>query len=306
MSSATGIVRLGTRGSCLAQLQTDLVRRALTELHPTLEFRSVVISTDGDRDLATPLPELGGKGVFTRDLEAALRERAIDLAVHSLKDVPVEPSAGLTLGAIGMREDPRDVLISAGGWTLDTLPNGAAVGTCSTRRAAQVLASRPDLRLPPLRGNVNTRIAKALAGEYDAIVIAAAGVHRLGLTAAITQYLPIEVMLPAPGQGALTVQCRAGDEAMLQRLRALDNAAVRSATSAERAFLEGLGGGCAAPIAALGRVQGGRLHLLGLVASADARERVLVATEGPAGDGRHLGLALAAEARARGAEALLA
>lgn len=305
MTTVVGVVRLGTRASRLARFQTDLVRQTLAELHHTIEFQNVVISTAGDRDLRTPLPEIGGKGVFTQELEAALREGVIDLAIHSLKDVPVEPSAGLTLSAVGMREDPRDVLISARGWTLDTLPQGAAVGTCSTRRSAQLLAIRPDLRLPPLRGNVDTRVGKALAGEFDAIVIAAAGVHRLGLASAITQYLPPEVMLPAPGQGALALQCRADDEGMREQLRGLEDAAVRSATDAERGFLEGLGGGCAAPIAALGRVQDGRLHLRGLVASTDGQRQLRLVAEGSAEDGRRLGLALAAEARARGAEALL-
>lgn len=306
MTTIAGVVRLGTRASRLARFQTEVVRRALLARYHTIEFQNIVISTEGDRDLRTPLPEIGGKGVFTQELEAALRAGVIDLAVHSLKDVPVEPSPGLTLGAIGMREDPRDVLISARGWTLDTLPQGAAVGTCSTRRAAQLLASRPDLRLPPLRGNVDTRVGRALAGEFDAIVIAAAGVHRLELGFAITEYLPPEVMLPAPGQGALVVQCRADDAGMREQLRGLEDAEVRSATDAERGFLEGLGGGCAAPIAALGRVQDGWLHLHGLVASPDGRQQIRVAADGPADAGRRLGLALAAEARARGAEALLA
>ncbi|HSR91366.1 MAG TPA: hydroxymethylbilane synthase, partial [Gemmatimonadales bacterium] len=269
MTSVVGAIRLGTRASRLARIQTDLVRKALARLDPTIEFRSVEITTEGDRDLRTPLPEIGGKGVFTQELEQALQDGTIDLAVHSLKDVPVEPSPGLTLAAIGMREDPREVLIAAQGWTLATLPAGAKVGTCSTRRAAQLLVHRPDLQLAPLRGNVDTRVAKAQAGEFDAIVIAAAGVHRLGLASAITEYLPLEIMLPAPGQGALAVQSRNDDSAMLELLRGLEDTAARVATDAERAFLEGLGGGCAAPIAAFGEVVGGRLHLRGLVLSLD-------------------------------------
>jgi hydroxymethylbilane synthase len=306
MITAAGVLRLGTRASRLARFQTDLVRHALAELHPALGIQIVVVSTEGDRDVSTPLPEIGGKGVFTQELETALHEGEIDLAVHSLKDVPVEDSPGLALTTIGGREDPREVLISASGWSLETLPHGASVGTCSTRRAAQLLAVRPDLRLPPLRGNVDTRVRKALAGEFDAIVIAAAGVHRLGLASSIGEYLPLEVMLPAPGQGALAVQCRADDAALLEKLRGLEDAAVRSATDAERGFLEGLGGGCAAPIAALGRVDGGRLHLQGLVASADGTRVLRVTANEPVGEERRLGLAVAAEARARGAEALLA
>lgn len=306
MRTATGVVRLGTRASRLARFQTDLVRRMLAGLLPALEFRTIVISTEGDRDTRTPLPEIGGKGVFTQELEAALRAGVIDLAVHSLKDVPVEPSPGLTLAAIGMREDPRDVLLSARGWTIETLPPGAAVGTCSTRRAAQLLAVRPDVRLPPLRGNVDTRVDKARAGEFDAIVIAAAGVHRLGLASAITQYLPLDVMLPAPGQGALAVQCRADDDELVTQLHLLDDETVRTATAAERGFLEGLGGGCAAPIAAFARIQDGQMQVQGLVSSPDGQRQVRVTADGPADDGRRLGLTLAADARARGAEALLA
>ncbi|HEY7028517.1 MAG TPA: hydroxymethylbilane synthase [Gemmatimonadales bacterium] len=306
MTSVVGAIRLGTRASRLARVQTDLVRKALARLNQTIEFRSIEISTEGDRDLRTPLPEIGGKGVFTQELEQALRVGTIDLAVHSLKDVPVEPSPGLTLAAIGLREDPREVLISAEGWTLATLPAGARVGTCSTRRAAQLLVHRRDLQLAPLRGNVDTRVAKAQAGEFDAIVIAAAGVHRLGLTSAITEYLPLEVMLPAPGQAALAVQCRADDSAMLELLSGFDDKVVRTATDAERGFLEGLGGGCAAPIAAFGRADETRIHLEGLVLSPDGQQQVRLVWEGAAVDGRRVGLVLAAEARAKGAEALLA
>ena len=306
MTSVLSAIRLGTRASRLARIQTDLVRKALARLGPTIEFRSVEISTEGDRDLRTPLPEIGGKGVFTQELEQALRDGTIDLAVHSLKDVPVDPSPGLTLAAVGMREDPREVWISAQGWTLATLPAGAKVGTCSTRRAAQLLVHRPDLQLAPLRGNVDTRVAKAQAGEFDAIVIAAAGVHRLGLSSAITEYLPLEIMLPAPGQGALAVQCRADDAAMLELLRHLEERDVRAATDAERGFLEGLGGGCAAPIAAFGRADERRMHLEGLVVSLDGQRQIRLVWEGPVTDGRRVGLRLAAEARAKGAEALLA
>lgn len=306
MTSVVSAIRLGTRASRLARIQTELARKALARLNQTIEFRNVEIITEGDRDLRTPLPEIGGKGVFTQELEQALRDGTIDLAVHSLKDVPVEPSPGLTLAAIGMREDPREVWISAKGWTLATLPAGAKVGTCSTRRAAQLLVHRPDLQLASLRGNVDTRVAKAQAEEFDAIVIAAAGVHRLGLSSAITEYLPLDVMLPAPGQAALAVQCRADDPMILDLLRGFDDPAIRSATEAERAFLEGLGGGCAAPIAAFGEVAGDRLRLRGLVLSLDGKRQIRLAGEVRAADGRQLGLTLAAEALAKGAEALLA
>jgi hydroxymethylbilane synthase len=308
MSAGTVALRLGTRGSRLARWQTTHVGAALRALHPGLGCDETVIATTGDRDETTPLPEIGGKGVFTEALEGALLAGEIDLAVHSLKDLPVEPTPGLVLAAIGRRADPRDVVIARDGWTLDGLPSGARVATCSTRRGAQLLAARPDLTLVPLRGNVDTRVRRALAGDYDAIVIAAAGVLRLGLGDAITEYLPMDRVLPAPGQGALAVQCRADDEATRALLRSLDEPDVRAATTAERAFLEGLGGGCAAPIAAYAVVDrstgAAEVRLDGLVASLDGRQVVRVRAAGSSVDARRLGLQGAADARGRGAEAL--
>lgn len=302
-------MRLGTRASQLARWQTGHVAAALRSLAPDVVFDEVVLSTEGDRDDRTPLPEIGGKGVFTEALERALRAGQIDVAVHSLKDVPTDPTPGLVLAALCFRTDPRDVLIARDGWTLDTLPPGARVGTCSTRRSAQLLALRPDVELATLRGNVDTRVRKAREGGYDAILIAAAGVTRLGLADAVTEYLPLERVLPAPGQGALAVQCRDDDDTVLPLLRRLDERNVRAAVEAERGFLEGLGGGCAAPIAAHAAVRNGNgaevLAVRGLVASLDGRTVVRVEGEGPVADGRALGLGLAAEARRRGAGALL-
>lgn len=309
MTSAPRVLRLGTRASALARWQTAHVRTALSAAHAGLACEEVVISTEGDRDGRTPLPEIGGKGVFTEALEAALRAGEIDLAVHSLKDVPVEDSPGLELAALCFRTDPRDVVIARDRWTLDRLPDGAEVGTCSTRRSAQLLAHRPDLRLAALRGNVDTRVRKAREGVYDAIVIAAAGVTRLGLADAVSEYLPIERVMPAPGQGALAVECRSDDRATLALARALDDPVVRAAVTAERGFLEGLGGGCAAPIAAHATVhgigEGAAVRLRGVVASLDGRTVIRCEASGPAGDARVLGLQLAADARLRGAEALL-
>jgi hydroxymethylbilane synthase len=303
------MLRLGTRASRLARWQTDHVAGALRALHPQLELTERLLTTAGDRDETTPLPEIGGKGVFTDALEQALRTGEIDLAVHSLKDLPVEESPELVLAAVGRRADPRDVVIAKDGWTLETLPAGARVATCSTRRSAQILAARPDLTLVPLRGNVDTRVRKALDGAYDAIVIAAAGVLRLGLGDAITQYLPLDVVLPAPGQGALAVQCRADDRVTRALLADLDDSNVRAATDAERGFLEGLGGGCAAPIAAHAEVERGGgaawLRVRGLVASLDGRRVVRVEASGPAAGARMLGLQLAADARIRGVEELV-
>jgi hydroxymethylbilane synthase len=309
MTLAAHTLRLGTRASALARWQTATIGAALRTAHPGLTCEEVTISTAGDRDGRTPLPEIGGTGVFTEALEQALRAGEIDLAVHSLKDVPVDDMPGLTLAALCRRTDPRDVVIAREGWTLDTLPEGAVVGTCSTRRMAQVLALRPDLKLTALRGNVDTRVRKALDGEYDAIVIAAAGVTRLGLGGAITQYLPLEQVLPAPGQGALAVQCRCDDLETLALVRGLDEPGVRAATEAERGFLKGLGGGCAAPIAAHATVEGegpdAQLRIEGLVASLDGRTMIRVGGTGRAAAARHLGLQLAADARIRGADDLL-
>jgi hydroxymethylbilane synthase len=299
-------LRIGTRASRLARLQTRLVAAELARRNPGLDPTEVILTTLGDQDERTPLTAMGGKGVFTETLERALREGTIDCAVHSLKDLPVEPSPGLVLAAVGFRDDPRDVLVSARGWTLETLPQAGAVGTCSLRRRAQLLAVRPDLRIVPLRGNVDTRVRKALDGDYDAIVIAAAGVQRLGLSSGVSEYLPLELMLPAPGQGALAVQCRADDEPTRATLAALDDPAAREATAAERGFLEGLGGGCTAPVGAWGRVTNRRLALEGVVASADGGTIVRVRRDGSADDGRREGLALAEEALVRGAAALLA
>jgi hydroxymethylbilane synthase len=239
-----------TRPSALARWQTQFVIQALQHYHPGLECREEVITTQGDRRLDTPLPEMGGKGVFTQELEQALRQGAVQAAVHSLKDLPVEAAPDLVIGCIPPRGEVRDALVSAFGFTLDNLPPEARVGTSSVRRAAQLLHRRPDLTIVNLRGNVETRLRKAMAKEYDAIVLAGAGLARLGLLGHVSHWLPLDAMLPAPGQGALAVQCRADDQETLALLAALEDHGARRAVSAERAFLQGLGGGCAAPIAA--------------------------------------------------------
>ncbi|MFN2317337.1 MAG: hydroxymethylbilane synthase [Gemmatimonadales bacterium] len=301
----THTLRIGTRGSTLARWQTALVRQRLESAHRGLICSELVLTTHGDRDVQTPLPVLGGRGVFTDALEHALRGGEIDLAVHSLKDVPVDLTPGLILAAIGCREDPRDALLSAAGWTLDTLPEGAVVGTCSTRRSAQLRAHRPDLRLAPLRGNIDTRVRQVAEGRFAAIVLAAAGIARLGLTELVTQRFEPDQMLPAPGQGALAVQCRADAAATRALLAPLEEPMVRQETDAERAFLAGLGGGCTAPIAALGRARWGALHLNGLVASEDGGLRITVAGSAPPEEAVALGRKLADQALAQGAGALL-
>jgi len=295
---------IGTRGSALARWQTEWAAGALSRAWPGLTIELRPFTASGDRQLDKALPAIGGKGVFTEELESALRERTIDLAVHSLKDLPVTPAPGLTLGAISPREDARDVLIARGGHTLAGLPPAARVGTSSLRRAAQLLAARPDLQLLPLRGNVDSRVRKALAGDYDAIVLAAAGLLRLGLGQHASEYLSFDSMLPAPGQGAIAVQCRAADSELLAYLRPLDDAATRAAVSAERAFLAGLGGGCSAPIAAYATAgSGSALSLTGLVATVDGRRVVRVS--GTGSDPQALGADLARQALAQGAQELL-
>jgi len=260
---------VGTRGSKLALWQTNWVVGQLGARYPEIELVIETIATKGDARAETPLPQIGARGVFTCEIEAALLAGQIDLAVHSLKDLPIEVPRGLLLGAILERADARDVLVSRLHLGLDQLPKNARVGTSSPRRAAQLRAHRPDLQIANLRWNVDTRLRKAETGEYDAIILAAAGVLRLGQTRRITEFLSLDLMLPAPGQGALAAQARADDAVTLELLKPLDHAPTRAATTAERAFLRALGGGCAVPIAAYGGVIGSTLHLRGLVASMD-------------------------------------
>lgn len=290
------LLRIGTRRSALARWQTDHVAHLLRQVWPDLEVEIVTFTTRGDRELAKPLPEIGGKGLFTAELEAALRSGEIDLAVHSLKDLPTASSPDLTLGAVLSRVPPHDVLVSRHGVPLDALPPNPTIGTSSTRRAAQLRLVRPDARVIPLRGNVDTRVRKALDpdGPYDAVILARAGLTRIGLEEHITQVLPFDIMLPAPGQGALAVQCRAGDERVLRYLQPLEDPDARAATAAERAFLQALGGGCARPVAALGEVRAGTLHLRGLYVAGEG-EAVRVRGEARPEEAVQLGERLAAQ-----------
>jgi hydroxymethylbilane synthase len=282
---------------------------------PELACETKVISTAGDRTQASgePLPEIGGKGLFTAELERALRDGEIDVAVHSLKDLPTEDAEGVAVGAVSAREDVRDCLVvqetlrqsgASEGVMLAGLPRGAVVGTSSLRRAAQLQVLRPELEVRSIRGNVDTRIRKVRDGEFDAAVLAAAGILRLGLEAEVAQWLEAEVMLPAPGQGALGLQCRADDAETLALLAAIDDARARAETTAERAFLRTLGAGCAAPVAALAVATATpRVRLQGLVASVDGVEMVRVQGEG---DPQAVGENLASEALAAGADRILA
>lgn len=306
MTEHIATLRLGTRGSALAQWQTDYIAAQLRAVWPDLAVAVEILHTQGDRILDKPLPLIGGKGLFTAELEAALHHRTIDLAVHSLKDLPTELPPGIVIGAIPARAAVQDVVVSRSGQPLAALPRGAVVGTSSRRRGAQLLHAYPHLRPADIRGNVDTRIRKALDpdGPYDAILLAAAGVERLARGDAITEVLPLELMLPAPGQGALAVQCRA-DASLLRLLQPLDDLTTRAAVTAERAFLSGLGGGCSVPVAAHAAILQERLHLRGRVASLDGRDFIDVAGDAGLADAAALGATLAAQALTQGASRLL-
>lgn len=294
---------IGTRTSQLALWQTNYVKQQLEAAWPGLVCSLESFITQGDKTLDKPLPEIGGKGLFTAELEAALYDGRIDIAVHSLKDLPVADAAGLALGAISRRADGRDVLVAREAWTLGSLPMGAMVGTSSLRRQAQLLHSRPDLNIQPIRGNVDTRLRKVQDGQYDATILAAAGLTRLGLEKHIAQYLPLEVMLPAPGQGALAMQCRAEDTAVRELLAPLNDADTRVCVLAERAFLDGLGSGCSLPVGAYAGVHDGDIMLTGLVGAPDGSRTIEV--QGYGRDPHALGAELAQKALAQGAAALL-
>ncbi len=299
-------VRIGSRASALALRQTEMAVAALKRSHPGVTFEVVQFTTKGDRDLDHPLPEIGGKGVFTEELERSLLAGEIAVAVHSLKDLPTEQSAGLEVAAVLERADPGDVLVSRSKKTLAELPPSPGIGTSSTRRAAQIAALRPDERLLELRGNVPTRVKKALAadGPYDAIVLAAAGLDRLGLSPAISERLSPDRLLPAPGQGAIALQCRAKDP-VARLVAAVNHEPTWAAVTAERAFLAGLEGGCAAPVGAYAHLDGGKLVLHGLVASGNGEKVLRFETSGAPSAAESLGRALAERALAAGAAELM-
>jgi hydroxymethylbilane synthase len=279
MLKTIALARLGTRGSMLARWQTRHICKLLQAAHHGLEVKIEIIHTSGDQILDLPLPQIGGKGVFTAELEAALYGRSIDIAVHSLKDLPTESPRGLTIGAIPQRATPADVLVSRHGYTLETLPEGATVGTSSQRRKAQLLYKRPDLRIIDTRGNITTRIRKALDADstYDAVVLAQAGLERLEYSVEIGQVLSFDEMLPAPGQGALGVQCRDEIE-WLNLLANLNHQKTWLAVTAERAFLRGLGGGCSMPIAAYAQFERETLSLTGRVCALNGHTQLTLCT----------------------------
>ncbi|MDO8490639.1 MAG: hydroxymethylbilane synthase [Dehalococcoidia bacterium] len=283
---------MGSRGSKLAVLQAELVIERLKRCHPGREYVIKTVKTTGDRQLQADLAEIGGQGVFVKELELALSNREVDLAVHSLKDVPTQLGEGLTLAAILEREDVRDVLVSKSGQGLARLPRGACLGTGSQRRAVQLKAFRPDLVIRSIRGNIDTRLKKAFSDELDGVILAGAALARLGWQDRVTEYLPTELSLPMVGQGALAVEVRADDDDTRAMVSVLIHEATERSTTAERAFLRALGGGCAAPIAALGTVTGEVLRLEGMAASTDGCHIIRAWHTGAPADAEVVGKAL--------------
>ncbi len=297
---------VGTRGSALAMCQTRSVQAKLQAIAPDRRFQVQTIQAQADRDPELSLAHLGGEGVFVKELEAALMCREIDLAVHSLKDLPLEIPNDLCLAAVLDRDQACDAWVSRTGELFAAVPAGANVGTSSLRRQSQLLNRRHDLRISEIRGNVDTRLRKLDDGRYDAIVVAACGLIRLRLQNRITEYLDTELMVPEPGQGALAVEARAEDAEVLELLSRLDHATTRACVESERAFLRALGGGCRVPIAAYARDDEGTLALMGRVVAADGSAKVDGLLRGSMTDPLALGSRLAAQLESQGASRLLA
>jgi hydroxymethylbilane synthase len=305
---------IGTRGSSLAIWQAEWIQARLHEIAPAITVTLQRIKTSGDKILDVPLAKIGGKGLFVKEIEEALLRGEIDLAVHSMKDVPTMLPDALEILCIPAREDARDALISRkgregqvgqAGLTLNQLPTGARIGTSSLRRQSQLLHHRPDLKIEMLRGNVETRLRKLQHGDYDAIVLAAAGLRRMGWDGEVTEYLSLDISLPAIGQGALAIEGRRDDEFVRVLLSELNDPTTHTAVTAERALLDRLQGGCQVPIAAHATIERGRLSLIGLVASPDGATLIRDAVAGSASDARALGIRLAEQLLAAGADVIL-
>ena len=298
-------IRIATRKSPLALWQAHFVQSRLQQLYPQLRVELLPMSTKGDKILDSPLAKVGGKGLFVKELEQAILAGDADIAVHSMKDVPVEFPDGLGLSIICERDDPRDAFVSSRFPSLAELPAGRRVGTSSLRRQCQLRASRPDLQILDLRGNVNSRLAKLDGGEYDAILLAAAGLKRLGLQARITTLVPPEQSLPANGQGAVGIECCLDDDELLTLLAPLEHGPTRQRVLAERAMNRALQGGCQVPIGAYAELEGDQLWLRGLVGSPDGRQILRAECRGAASDPVALGQTLAEQLLAQGAARLL-
>ncbi|PRD13038.1 hydroxymethylbilane synthase [Pantoea coffeiphila] len=300
------ILRIATRQSPLALWQAEYVQQRLIACHPGLRVELVPMVTRGDVILDTPLAKVGGKGLFVKELEQAMLTDRADIAVHSMKDVPVEFPEGLGLVTICEREDPHDAFVSHNYASVDALPYGAIVGTSSLRRQCQISARRPDLVIRSLRGNVGTRLGKLDAGEYDAIILAVAGLKRLGLGDRIRQVMPAEESLPAVGQGAVGIECRLDDAETISLLAALNDADTACRVRAERAMNTRLEGGCQVPIGSYAVLEGDQLWLRGLVGSPDGSRMICGERRGPRGDAEKMGISLAEELLDNGAREILA
>jgi hydroxymethylbilane synthase len=298
-----GIIRIGTRGSALALAQTEWVKRSLEERYPDLRVETVTIKTSGDRFLAAPIQAIG-KGIFVKEIEEALLGNEIDLAVHSMKDLPTETTAGLTIAAIPEREDARDAWVGRSHGLLKDLPAGARIGTGSLRRKAQLLHYRRDISVVPIRGNVDTRLKKMDQGEVDGLVMAVAGLNRLGLGERVSEYLAPEICLAAPAQGALALQSRDGDHA-IGLAAFLRHAPTMLEVAAERSFLKRLGGGCQLPVGAHAWADGAGLRLMGVIAHPDGQKLFREEVAGPAESAERLGESLAERLLTLGADKIL-
>ncbi|AQS59518.1 hydroxymethylbilane synthase [Desulforamulus ferrireducens] len=296
---------VGSRDSALALWQTRWVMEKLQQQHPDIHFELVTMKTKGDKMLDVALAKIGDKGLFTKELELAMQRKEIDFAVHSLKDMPTALPEGLTIGAVCKRDNPGDALISKDGRKLAELPQGARIGTSSLRRCAQLLHYRPDFRLESLRGNLNTRMKKFVAEDLDAIVLAAAGVMRMGWQDMIAEIIPFNICLPAVGQGAIAVECRSDDQEVVSLLQGIEHMETRAATDAERSLLRHLEGGCQIPIGALAEVINQKLSLTAIVANLDGSRLLRAQGEAPVAQARELGIEVAEKLLALGGRQIL-
>lgn len=298
------VITIGTRQSPLALIQSESVARSIIA-SSGVDVWLEQITTKGDKMLDVPLAKIGGKGLFTKEIETRLLDREIDIAVHSLKDMPTELPDGLTIGALTEREEPRDAFVSEKFARFEDVPSGAVIGTSSLRRRAQILAARPDVTVRDLRGNVGTRLAKLDAGEFDAIILAAAGLKRLEMYGRIREMLSIEISLPASCQGVMAVECRSDDERILQMLRAIDDRTSRATSSAERAFLAEVGGGCQVPVGAFAELHGEEVRLRALISSLDGSKMIKRETSSAVDDAPSAARELAREMMADGGREIL-
>ena len=298
-------IRIGTRASALALWQAEWVKAELEKKYPGMTVSLTKIKTTGDKILDVPLAQVGGKGLFVKEIEEAMLANEIDIAVHSMKDVPTMFPDGLHLSCITKREDARDALLTRNNMKFKDLPQGATIGTSSLRRQAQLMSVRPDFKIAQLRGNVDTRLRKLKEGQFDAIILAAAGVRRLGLAENVSEYIDPSISLPAIGQGALGIECRVDDRELNDLIAFFNHQDTRTCVTGERALLRRLEGGCQVPIACYGQMMNGKLHLIGLVGSVDGKRIIKETIEGEADKAEKLGVTLAEKLLSKGADVIL-